>query len=316
MPIQNIITKSKHFRNHEFGYPISDGNGGQNSNQPYKEKDWKAQYTIGFKPYEYHVFQFKPFIGYFDEEDAFTRRDVDDYDKKLFPYLPGGILDNNPIKILRQDRNKSFVFSIDASDYHLGFLSSDPKTGIPFSQYEDQNFPGLLDGHWGNYHYTNEQDFWDKLKRFPAFTPVVEDDKRIYNNRFTVLYIAQPIVDENIKRNIQSFIPKPNNASDGWDVMLKLIAGRIPKRGGKTDEFVEVPELFPCMILCDIKSGKFSYTPAWMGPDFYSVRIDQIRDGKAEYFHEFPTDIQKIKKYIPPQYHSLIDINRLLNDQL
>ncbi len=308
MPIQNIITKSKqHFRNHEFGYPITENSIPKG---PYVEKEWNAIYNIEFNPNGFpEVFSFNPRIGYFDKDGSFVGRDVNDYDKEKFKYLPGGSLNYFPVRVPSHTKDQSFIFSIDASDYQLGFLSADPETAISFG---NEGYPGLIDrmraGLDTNYQYMGEQKFWEDLRMYHGFHNGF--DNKPYSSKFTVLYIAKAPEDEKVLRDMESYLPKPDNNMGDWAVLLKFLSGRFPKLGNP-GEFVNIPELFPCLLMVDSKSGKYCYTndvrmPGIPNPE---IRLDEVRKGEHPMFVPMPVDPEQIKQLIPPQYHSQIEIH-------
>lgn len=299
-----------------FTINFKDVCGGKRPGQGYEEKNWTAIYDFNFKPNGVpEVLSFQSRIGYFDKDGSFTQRDVNDYDKEKFKYLPGGGVHTAHVKVDNIYKDQSFVFTLDASDYQLGSLIANPETGISYSR---EGYPGLIDRNTGvhsYYQYMGEYQFWNDLRSKNYFDHPYNDDKEIYLNKFTILYVSKAPEDEKVKNDINLYIQRPNNVRGGWDAMVKLISGRVPKLGSP-DEFVEIPELFPCLVLCDTKSGNYGFIPAWMveehpGRSHYNIRLDNVRTNSDPVLREFPTDPNGIKYYIPPQYHSQIDINRL-----
>lgn len=302
---------------YNFRITFKDVCGNKRPNQPYIEKDWNAIYNIEFNPNGFpEVLSFQSRIGYLDKDGIFQTRDVNDYDKEKFKYLPGGGVHPAHIKVDNLYKNQSFIYTIDASDYQLGSLHSNPETGISYS---GEGYPGLIDrntGAYSHYQYMGEYQFWNDLRTKNYFEHPYDNDKEIYLNKFTILYVAKAPEDEKVKNDINLYIQRPNNVRGGWDAMVKLISGRVPKLGGNPGEFVEIPELFPCLVLCDTKSGNYGFIPAWMveqnpSRGHLNIRLDNVRSNSDPMLREFPTEPNGIKQYIPPQYHSQIDEHQL-----
>ena len=295
---------------YRFKITFKDVCGNKRPNQSYEEKNWTAIYNVGFNPNGFpEVVSFIPSIGYYDKDGSFIRRDRNDYDKDRFKYLNGGQLNDFPVRVPSHTKDQSFIFSIDASKYQLGFLNSNPADGIGYNE----GYPGLIDrmraGLQTRYQYMGEQKFWEDLRMYNGFVGAGGDDNP-YDNRFTVLYLAKAPEDENVLRNMESYLPKPNNDNGGWPVLLQFLSGRFRKLNSP-GEFVNIPELFPCLLMVDTKSGKYCYINDIVSPGIPrpEIKLDEVRKGENPMFTPMPVDPEQIKQLIPPQYHSQIEIH-------
>lgn len=293
---------------YKFKITFKDVCGNKRPGQSYEEKDWTAIYNVGFEPNGFpEVVSFTPRIGYYGKDGSFVGRDVNDYDKDKFKYL-GGQLDYFPVRVPSHTKDQSFIFSIDASKYQLGFLDRNPENAIGYNE----GYPGLIDrmraGLHTQYQYMGEQKFWEDLRRYNSFVGMGDDNP--YDNRFTVLYIAKAPEDENVLRNMESYLPKPNNDNGGWPVLLQFLSGRFRKLNSP-GEFVNIPELFPCLLMVDTKSGRYCYMNDVRMPGIPhgEIKLDEVRKGENPMFVPMPVDPEQIKNLIPPQYHSQIEIH-------